>query len=52
MKTPLIILTTAFGISFLDGMFSWYLADGFYVLLNLAIMVALTEMWIIQYKNK
>lgn len=52
MKTPLIILTMIFSISFFDGMFGWGLADGFYTFAGLIMMGALAWMWYLEVKNK
>lgn len=51
MKTPLIILTVAFTISFLDGAFMWNLAEGFYMLLGMTMMGTLGYMWYVQIKQ-
>ena len=51
MKTPLIVMTTFFGISFLDGFFSWGLPVGFYTFVGIAMIVALAWMWKIELKK-
>lgn len=50
MKTPLIIMTTFFGIAFCDGAFYWGLPDGFYVLAGVALISSLVWMWILELK--
>ena len=51
MKTPLTILTTCFSVGFLDGFFGWNLADGFYALVGIAMIIALVWMWKVELKK-
>lgn len=51
MKSPLIVLTACYIVSFLDGFFEWYLPDGFYGFLGLVMLGALAWMWIIELKG-
>ena len=41
-----VTIVVVFGIAFLDGIFSWDLADGFYVLLGLIQLVAVV--WLLK----
>lgn len=52
MKTPLILLTACYTVSFFDGMFEWGLADGFYILTGLVMLVSIGWMWKIELGNK
>lgn len=49
---PVTMVTIPFGISFLDGMFGWELADGFYVLLGLSMTIGLIWQWYIMLTDK
>ena len=51
MKTPLTILTMCFSLSFFDGVFSWGLPEGFYVLIGLTMMICIGYMWYVQAKS-
>lgn len=51
MKTPLILLTTMFFISFFDGVFAWGLPDGFYALVGLVMMSCIGWMWYVLIKK-
>jgi hypothetical protein len=51
MITPLTILSIFFGISFLDGMFAWGLADGFYIIAGLAMIGSVIWMWMIELRK-
>lgn len=44
-------MAVAFGISFLDGMFGWGLADGFYVVIGLVELVSIIWILRIVYKK-
>ena len=46
-----LILAVAFGIAFLDGVFVWELADGFYTLIGLIDMVCLIWLLKLVYKK-
>jgi hypothetical protein len=53
IKNLVTVLSVSFGIAVLDGMFSWELADGFYTLLGLVILVCLVWLLKIVYgKNE
>lgn len=51
MKSPLIVLTILFSISFMDGMFGWGLADGFYVFAGFSMIAAIGWMWRLELKK-
>lgn len=51
MKSPLIVLTTLFTISFMDGMFDWGLADGFYIFAGFTMIASIGWMWRIELKK-
>ena len=51
MKTPLLLISIPYAISFLAGMFEWYMEDGMYILLALAMLVGIVWGWIIELKK-
>lgn len=51
MKILVTVLAVAFSISFLDGMFGWGLAEGFYLLLGLVYLVCIVWMLMLVYKK-
>lgn len=51
MKTPLLLISTPYAISFLAGMFSWYMEDGMYLLLGLTILIGIVWAWIVELKK-
>lgn len=51
MKLALSLITVPFAISFLDGIFMWYLADGFYMLMGFTMMAGLALSWYHELKN-
>ena len=51
MKTPLIILTVAFGLAFLDGFLELGMSDGMSLILGIAMITALIWMWVVQAKS-
>ena len=51
LKTLAVVMAVAFGISFLDGMFGWGLADGFYVVIGLVELVSIIWILRIVYKK-
>jgi len=51
LKTLAVVMAVAFGISFLDGVFGWGLADGFYVVIGLVELVTIIWMLRIVYKK-
>ncbi len=52
MKTPLIIMTILFVISFFDGMFMWGLSEGFYMFAGISMMGCVGWMWYIELKHE
>ena len=52
MKTPLTIMSTMFGLAFLDGAFSWGLSDGFYTFTGLVMIIGVIWMWFIELRKK
>lgn len=52
LKTPLVILTIAFSISFLDGVFSWGLSDDLYILLGAVEIVCIVWLLRIVFKKQ
>ncbi len=52
-KLQILVTTIAvvFGVSFLDGMFEWNLAEGFYIVLGLTYMVCIIWLLKIVYKK-
>lgn len=51
MRTPLTILTVAFGIGFLDGALEIGFSDTFYIVLGLIMIQTLGYMWYLQIKQ-
>jgi len=51
MKTPLLLISVPFAISFLAGMFGWYIEEGMYILLGLSMIVGIVWAWIIELKK-
>ena len=50
IKNLVNVLAVAFGVSFLDGVFGWNLAGGFYTLVGLVEMIAIV--WLLFLVNK
>jgi hypothetical protein len=46
IKNLVIVIAVVFGISFMDGVFSWGLSSGFYTLLGLIELVAI--IWLLK----
>lgn len=51
MKSALTTITIPFILSFLAGMFNWYMDDGVYALLGFAMIGGLTWAWVIELKK-
>ena len=51
MRTPLVIMSIFFTISFFDGMFMWGLGDGFYSLAGLAMIGSIIWMWFVEINH-
>jgi len=51
MKTPLLLISVPFAISFLAGMFDWYIEEGMYILLGLSMIIGVVWAWIIELKK-
>lgn len=45
------VLASSFGISFLGGVFGWYMAPGFVTLLGLIDIVCVVWLLVVAYKN-
>jgi membrane protein CcdC involved in cytochrome C biogenesis len=52
MKIALALITVPFIISFMSGMFDWYVEDGMFALFGLAMIVGLGWAWFIELKGK
>jgi len=52
IKSPLIIITTIFAVSFFDGMFGWGFDEGAYMLLGLGQLASIIWMWIVVKSNR
>jgi hypothetical protein len=50
-KIPLTLITAPMTLSFLSGMFDWYIEDGMYMLFGLAMIIGLGWLWIIELKK-
>lgn len=51
MKTALWFMTVPFAITFLDGFFGWYLAEGFNTLLGASMIGGLIGAWVVEIKR-
>lgn len=51
MKIALSLFTVPFTLSFLAGMFDWYLEDGMFVLFGLSMVVGIIWAWVIELKK-
>ena len=51
MKTPLIIMSCAYGLAFMDGALELGLTDGVYTLIGLVAIASLIWMWIVLPKS-
>jgi len=51
MKAPLIIMTVPFALSFISGMFDWYIEDGMFALFGFAFFVGLVWAWVLELKE-
>jgi hypothetical protein len=51
LKIVSVVLSVCFGIAFLDGMFGWGLAEGFYILVGLVDIVFLGWLLKIAFKK-
>ena len=45
------VIAVAFGVSFLDGMLGWDLADGFYILVGLVEIVCIIWLLVLIHKK-
>jgi hypothetical protein len=52
IKSPLIMMTLVFVISFLDGMFGWGFDEGAYMVMGLIQITAIIWMWIVVKSNR
>ena len=48
MKLALSLITVPYSISFLAGMFGWYIEDGMYLLIGLVMIVGIVSAWWIE----
>jgi len=48
MKTPLLFITVPFAISFLAGVFGWYMEEGLLALLGIAMLIGIVWAWKIE----
>lgn len=51
LKILVTVLAVSFGISVLGGMFEWYFADGFTILLGLIDIVCVAWLLVLAYKK-
>jgi len=51
MKYPLLLISVPYAISFLGGMFGWYMEDGMYILIGLSMLVGIVWAWIVEIKK-
>lgn len=50
-KIALSLFTVPFTLSFLSGMFDWYIADGMFALFGLSMLIGLVWTWVIELKK-
>ena len=48
MKLALLFITVPSVISFLSGMFEWYIDDGMYLLFGISMIIGIIWAWIIE----
>ena len=48
MKLALSLITVPYGISFLGGMFGWYMEDGMYMLIGFSMLAGIIWAWIVE----
>lgn len=51
MKTPLLLISIPFGISFLGGMFYWEIEEGMTILFGLSMIIGVVWAWVIELKK-
>jgi len=51
MKYALLLISVPYAISFLAGMFGWYMEDGMYMLIGLSMLVGIVWAWIVELKK-
>lgn len=51
MKTPLLLITIPYAVSFLSGMLDWYVEDGMFVLIGLSMLAGIVWAWVIELKK-
>lgn len=52
IKKLVVVLAISFGVAFLDGVFGWGLAESFYVLLGLIMLVSISWLLMLVYKKE
>jgi len=51
MKTPLLFISIPYAISFLGGMFGWYMEEGMYLVIGIAMLIGIIWAWIVELKK-
>ena len=51
MKTPLLLISVPFALSFLSGMFEWYMEEGMYILLGISMLIGIIWAWYVGLKK-
>ena len=51
MKFALSMMTIPFTLSFLSGVFNWYIEDGMFILFGFSMMVGLIWAWVEELKR-